>query len=315
MASKITVGTFNVENLFLRYRLLENERGARFGKKVNKQEFLEGGGSILMLGTRIEDYGPVSKSLRKLTAKVILENEPDILAVQEVENLEALKLFNRYFLKNAYPYLLVVDGNDPRQIDVGILSKFPIVSAATHQYDPPGSAPSARVFSRDCLVVDVAVSKRKTLTLFVNHFKSKIGGGEEKRERQAKRVLAIAKERFGSKLDGGDFVIVGDLNAHWDAPEVSALMNEKRLTNVLRDLVDDTDEHWTHYYKKGKLAEALDHIILSPSLTAKNSGSSVWVERRGLGTDINYYDGPRFSDLTGKEGASDHCPVFIELRL
>ena len=112
MTTKLTLGTFNVENLFLRYRLLDKEKGARFGKVVKKREFLEGGGSILMLGTRLEDYGPISKSLRKLTAKVITENAPDVLALQEVENLEALKAFNRHFLDNSYPYMLVIDGNE-----------------------------------------------------------------------------------------------------------------------------------------------------------------------------------------------------------
>ena len=66
------------------------------------------------------------------------------------------------------------------------------------------------MFSRDCLSVDVAVAKGRTLTVLVNHFKSKIGGGADKRERQAARVLEIAQARFGKKLDGGDLVVAGD---------------------------------------------------------------------------------------------------------
>lgn len=246
---KLVVGTFNVENLFLRYRLLDRERGS-FGKPIDPAGFLERGGSILMLGARLEDYGPVSKSLRKATAEVILANAPDVLALQEIENLEALKLFNRHYLKGEYPYALVIDGNDPRQIDVGVLSKLPIVSAATHQFDVVAGT-TTKVFSRDCLSVDVAVAKGRTLTVLVNHFKSKIGGGADKRERQAARVLEIAQARFGKKLDGGDLVVAGDLNAHWDAPELAALMDSPRLTSALRDHLSDPAEHWTHYYKRG----------------------------------------------------------------
>jgi endonuclease/exonuclease/phosphatase family metal-dependent hydrolase len=315
MAKTIRLGTFNVENLFLRYRLLDKEKGNRFGKAIDKAAFLKGGGSILMLGTRIENFGPVSKSLRELTAKLILANKPDILAMQEVENMEVLKRFNQYFLKNQYPYSLVIDANDPRQIDVGLLSKFPVKGAVTHQFEPPKSPITKRTFSRDCLEVDIEVAKKKSLTVFVNHFKSKIGGGEEKRKKQAQRVLAIAKERFGTKLDGGDFAIAGDLNAHWDAPELSSLMKNPHLTNVVRDFVPDAEEHWTHYYAKGKTAEALDHILLSPSLAKKNQNASVTIERRGLGKDISYYSGDRFSNLTGKEGASDHCAIFVDLRV
>lgn len=310
---KLVVGTFNVENLFLRYRLLDRERGS-FGKPIDPAGFLERGGSILMLGARLEDYGPVSKSLRKATAEVILANAPDVLALQEIENLEALKLFNRHYLKGEYPYALVIDGNDPRQIDVGVLSKLPIVSAATHQFDVVAGT-TTKVFSRDCLSVDVAVAKGRTLTVLVNHFKSKIGGGADKRERQAARVLEIAQARFGKKLDGGDLVVAGDLNAHWDAPELAALMDSPRLTSALRDHLSDPAEHWTHYYKKGKSAEALDHLLWSPSIAAKNPKPRVWVERRGLGTDIDYYEGERLHSLTGKEGASDHCALFVELKV
>ena len=314
---KITVGTFNTENLFLRYRLLDKERGSRFGKKVDKKQFEEGGGSILMLGVRLEEFGPISKAARRLTAKVIVENDPDILALQEVENLEALKLFNGYFLKQRYPYSILIDANDPRQIDVGLLSKYPILNVSTHQFEPEGAPVTERIFSRDCLVVEVDV-RGKVLTLLVNHFKSKIGGGEEKRKRQAVRVAEILKQRFGAKYDG-DFIVCGDLNAHFDAPELRSLMGAnglgaKGMVNLVPTHLDP-EEHWTHYYKKGKTAEALDHMLLSPALAARNKRPAVWIERRGLGTDIKRYTGPRFAGLTGAEGASDHCPIFAELTL
>ena len=124
---KLKIGTFNVENLFLRYRLLKNERGSRSGKPVNYDKFVKGG-HINMLGWSIEDYGPIAKSARRLTATVILKNNPDLLALQEVENIEALIQFNRKYLNNKYRYMMVIDGNDPRQIDVGVLSKFDFTS-------------------------------------------------------------------------------------------------------------------------------------------------------------------------------------------
>ncbi len=41
-----------------------------------------------------------------------------------------------------------VDPNDPRHIDVAILSRFPIVAARSYQHLKSGSQP---LFSRDCL--------------------------------------------------------------------------------------------------------------------------------------------------------------------
>jgi predicted extracellular nuclease len=313
---KVKIGTFNVENLFNRYKLLGYERGgppAARKKPVDPEKFVKEGGHINMLGWSIDDFGPISKSARRATSAAILENKPDILAIQEVENLFALLAFNGKWLKNAYTYGMVIDGNDIRQIDVGILSKYPIISLRTHRFEPDGSPPWQRTFSRDCLEVDLNIGG-KTLTVLVNHFKSKIGGGEDKREKQAKRVAEILKERFGNSLSG-NFVVAGDLNNHYDAPELQPLLGLPGLENVVKQRLPEK-EHWTHYYNKGKAAEQLDYLLISPELSEKNADSKeVHIERRGLPTDIKYYEGERFEEVKGKEGASDHCAVFISLEV
>lgn len=312
--TKLKIGTFNVENLFNRYKLLGYERGSPAKKKpVDPEKFVKEGGHINMFGWSIDDFGPISKSARRATAAVITENKPDILAIQEVENLFALLAFNQKWLKNAYPYAMVIDGNDMRQIDVGILSKYPIVNLRTHRFEPTGSSPWQRIFSRDCLEVDLGIPNGKTLTMLVNHFKSKIGGGEDKRQKQAERVAEILKERFGNSLSG-NFVVAGDLNNHYDALELQPLLRLHGLENVVKKRLPKK-EHWTHYYKKNKAAEQLDYLLLSPGLSENNPDSEVHIERRGLGTDIKYYEGERFEEVAGKEGASDHCAVFISLEV
>jgi endonuclease/exonuclease/phosphatase family metal-dependent hydrolase len=310
--TKVKIGTFNTENLFMRYRLLENVRGDRSGTPIDYDAFNQGG-HINMLGWSIDAYGPIGTSARALTAKVILENAPDVLAVQEVENLEALIQFNRKYLDNTYPYLMVIDGNDPRQIDVGVLSRFDFEAIRTHRFEPPGSPFWDRTFSRDCLEVELRIAEGRHLTLLVNHFKSQIGGGEERRKEQADRVTEILKGRFGDTLVG-NFVVLGDLNNGPDAPEFDSLMG-LGLENVVETRLP-TEEHWTHYYKAGKLAEQLDYLLLSPELGANNPDAVPHIERRGLGSDIDYYQGERFdANVTGADGASDHCPVFLELEV
>lgn len=331
---KLTIGTFNTENLFLRYYFNKRERGSQFAKPIKwkdlltpvvkaetEEEMQKKGGelalNINMLGWELENTGPVSKSARVATAKVILENLPDVLAVQEVENLEALLQFNRQFLKNAYPYAMVIDGNDMRQIDVGVLSKYDLVSIRSHRFEPKGAGPTGRIFSRDCLEVTIRPTKTAELTMLVNHFKSQIAKDEEqrlkgvaRRKAQATRVVEILQERFGKKLSG-NFVVAGDLNAGPETEEIQPLL-EAGLVNVLDRLPEE--ERWTHYYKKNKAAEQLDYLLLSPAL-AKASKGEPWIERRGLGTDINYYDGERFEQVEGKEGASDHCAIFMEVTI
>ena len=43
----------------------------------------------------------------------------DVLAVQEVEDIDTLRQFVREELKGLYPHSALIEGNDPRLIDVG----------------------------------------------------------------------------------------------------------------------------------------------------------------------------------------------------
>jgi hypothetical protein len=70
----------------------------------------------------------------------------------------------------SYPYRVVVEGNDPRRIDVAICSKLPIISTSSWRFwpDPAGG----RVFSRDLLQAEITAPDRKLLRVFVNHLRS-----------------------------------------------------------------------------------------------------------------------------------------------
>src|SRR6188768_1097493 len=85
------------------------------------------------------------------TARVIAEVNPDILVLVEVESRPAVQHFHDKvlspLLQQAYPYNMVIDGNDERGIDVGILSRYPIQRMRSHINDAKGTS---RIFSRDC---------------------------------------------------------------------------------------------------------------------------------------------------------------------
>lgn len=59
----------------------------------------------------------------------------DIVCTVEVDNRTALKNFNDPVLKDfstAYQHTMLIDGNDDRGIDVGVLSNYEIESIASH---------------------------------------------------------------------------------------------------------------------------------------------------------------------------------------
>jgi endonuclease/exonuclease/phosphatase family metal-dependent hydrolase len=308
----VRLATFNVENLFARFRFEANvdpEDAVRDGWNVNETVF------------RIQD-----EDSKRLTGLSIKETKADVIALQEVENLDTLKRFRSLYLGGgAWPYVASIDGNDPRLIDVAVLSKLPIVHVRSYQHLRSGGSV---VFSRDCLEVDVAVGDR-TLTLFVNHLKSMLDQNDpvngrrntrSKRMLQARTVKRIVTDRFGTKAGDAPFVVLGDLNDYplTDAqgkPGILSLTRWDQVDNVVERL--PVDEQWTHYFPgQGSLLEGyrqLDYVLLSRSLAAATPAVPTIV-RKGLPTGARRYTGERFEGV-GKvwPKASDHCPVVIDV--
>ncbi len=89
----------------------------------------------------------------------------DVLALQEVEDQDALDTFCQQDLAAAgidYTYRVVVEGNDPRRIDVAICSKLPITRTSSWRYWP--GPDGGRVFSRDLLHAEIAAPDGKPCT-------------------------------------------------------------------------------------------------------------------------------------------------------
>ena len=117
---------------------------------------------------------PVNEVATQMTAKVIHDVGADILAVVEAEDRTTLTRFNSQMLRAVgaeYSQIMLIDGNDERGIDVGLLTRpgHVIGSIVSHVDDLAGTD---RVFSRDCPEFQVRVGNEVVLVL-VNHLKSK----------------------------------------------------------------------------------------------------------------------------------------------
>src|SRR6476661_4520077 len=125
-----TICTFNANNLFVRYRF-----GSTFpGDMSGKSEVADAGFGYLPMNYD-SNYDIFSPKQRELAAQALSRDGqglPDVICLQEIESLLALRAFNDKYLKPKYPNALLIDSHDPRQIDVGILSRYPIVSVRSH---------------------------------------------------------------------------------------------------------------------------------------------------------------------------------------
>ncbi|WP_327387964.1 endonuclease/exonuclease/phosphatase family protein [Streptomyces sp. NBC_01207] len=309
----LRLATFNVENLFARWRFKEDvnpsDANAR-GWIVDQTHFVE-----------------LGQDDKAITGAAVREIDADVLALQEVENVDTLKHFRARALggREKYPYVAGVDGNDMRLIDVAVLSKFPITHIRSHQHLLDPATPTTGLFSRDCLEVDVQVGtglSKRTVTIYVNHFKSMIGGRNQtraKRERQSAKVMEIVTERFGQASPGDSpFVILGDLNDYMEtngdgSPGIDELVSWDQVQNVVTRL--PLEDQWTHYWAAREEYRQLDYLLPSASLATATQGAPE-IFRMGLPLRAIRYKGPRFMG-TGfdKPKASDHCPVIFDIEV
>lgn len=227
----VKVGTFNLNNLFSRFNfkahveeLPEDQRDITVTYEFTDEGdywFREFRGRLIQ---------PMPEEQRRTLAERIKAMDLDVLAVQEVEDIEALSDFNRFHLSRLYPHVALVEGNDARFIDVGVLSKLPLGGVTSWQHQVHPDDPSQRVFARDFLQVEVLNHSRsqRLFTLFNNHLTSQfVAFGEDpvaasaaKAARRRQQCETIARIVEAELRPDSPFLIVGDMN---DTPDSDAL--------------------------------------------------------------------------------------------
>lgn len=299
---EITIATFNCENLFIRFRFGQDISQAKIDNAV-KNGFIKDK-SLFQF---------ILEKERRLTASAINDTNADIIGLQEVENLDTLKSFQSQFVKK-YPFQYLIDGNDPRFIDVGVLSKYEAKLLRTHQFDKNGNS---KIFSRDCLEAEYDFNGTP-FTLFVNHFKSMLGGRAEtmnRRKVQAERVVQIIKDKFGSNPGNENFAVIGDLNDYLPSAGLQPLLGQPWLENVIKTRISNANDQWTHWYDKDNSVAQLDYILLSKRIS-NNTTAKPAIVRKGIAKKATAYTVPRYPGV-GNAGpsASDHCPVSIKIKI
>lgn len=246
------------------------------------------------------------------TARVIAEVNADVLVAVEVEDRPTLERFNAQVLdaefECRYPFAMVIDGNDARGIDVGILSRFPIERIQSHVYDMGASGTA--IFSRDCPEFDVILPNGERLIVLPNHFKSKRNGNDQqsmdRRRAQAEAAHAIA---LAALTRSAHVLIGGDLN---DTPSIGG-----PLSNLFLDGFHDVSDRPEYpadrpgTYKTGLAGNKLDYLISSPQLWA--AVTNCGIERRGSWHPNTW--APFDTVTKASEEASDHHCVWMDVQL
>lgn len=318
--------TFNVENLLSRFRFRKFEEESLVSLMDTESEEER----LLLIRTH---WNQLNHENRVFTALTIKEAAPEVICMQEVENMRSLKFFHDRYLRrtwghgfNDYKHKVLIEANDPRGIDVALMSRFKVVAAASNQEREgavvyPEGVKEERIFRRDCLEVNIK-KQNKVLTIFVCHFKSMAGGRKQTKGRRAAEAAAvreIIEERFDDPA-GALWVVVGDLNDYTETdgtPDndhgLGALIDGDFCEDTVKRIADPLDR-WTHYYAGDDSYHQIDYMLLSPALAEANPDALPMIVRNGQPHRAQRYAGERWPRVGFDEPkASDHCPVMMEL--
>jgi endonuclease/exonuclease/phosphatase family metal-dependent hydrolase len=277
-ASALTVGTYNVENYNLADRMVEGVFRQAYPKPEAEKQALR---------TAIRGFAP------------------DVLALAEMGSAPFLEELQRDLKAEGldFPHAVVLEAADADR-HVAVLSRLPFKDVRRHAKVPVKYLGESDVVKRGVLEVTIATSAGD-VTLFVVHLKSRRterpddpeGAAQRTAEAEAVRDLVLA--RFPDPAQAR-FMIAGDWNDTRNSKPVRALT--KRGDTVVGELLRATDSRgdtWTHAYRREDSYSRIDYLLVSPGLKP-------FVANKGF---ARIHDGP------GVREASDHRPVYVELKL
>jgi endonuclease/exonuclease/phosphatase family metal-dependent hydrolase len=324
--SPVTVLTWNVENLF------DDEADETDYPEYNPENGLWNGELYRVRLAR--------------TARVIRDSVrggPDIVALQEVENIEVLNdLVESGLADQGYRHI-VLHSSEGSPVNSGVLSRLPLLRTASY---PVGEAGEAAL-TRDILEVSVDCSGIP-LTLLVCHWKSRLGGAENTeplRVAAAQVVGEIRDERLVVD-DAAELLVLGALNENVDESQriggryQTALENCEPFAPVRPGTLAVTTDRCAAlssgdrrllYSPWGEAAacgdasgsrgsywydgvwETFDNFLLSPGLLDRSglTCSDFWIVPHAY---LRTPDGRPFGwRLESGEGYSDHLPLVLVL--
>jgi len=322
---KVILMTFNVENLFdtdhdegkedYTFLPLSLKKAKNYNKQCRKIKRESWKQECLNLDWSKETLSLKLKALGETVLKVNNGIGPDLIVLQEVENIKVLKQLRDEYLKPAH-YLepVLLEGGDIRGIDVALMTRLPIKGQPKlHNIYFKSINNEQKLDTRGILDVSVILpdDQKSILRILGVHFPAPFHPANL-------RVDALRALNYLEQESKNLIVAMGDMNI-----PVEESKSNKEIQKELQQWIV-ADEYCKHckgtaYYPPKKSWSFLDKILVSKKFLDKKSKwkwneKSVRVEN-GYLEQIKKDGTPNsFDSKTGK-GVSDHCPLSIELEM
>lgn len=240
---------------------------------------------------------------------------PTLIGVQEVEKeLLLIELSDRLIPKCGFTYAVShLDAPDSRGSDLALLSdqrRVDVLTISQHQscsvletgvFDPSIKCQNGEepLFSRPPLLVNVDIDGQ-SLSIFINHFKSKRGGELEtapRRLAQAQHLLELVSATMTPDKDT-TIVVLGDFN-DYDKSSVMEILLE---SGSLIDGLERVPESERYSYIFDGASQLVDWILVTPWLKDRIVSANIF----HINADYPYQLGLSLNDDEIHLRSSDH---------
>lgn len=327
--NEISVMSFNVENLFDTTHDKDREDYTYMPVAVKKaspeiqKACVDGNKDGKRRGECLNNdwtEEKLDKKLKNLTEVVLAVDGkgPDVLMLIEVENENVLNIWNNNYLHKAgYKSVVLIEGPDKRGIDVGLMSRFPVVGKPVLHpipWEPKNDEDKEWMFrSRNILEVNLKAPNGDQLTVFVAHFPSQ-ANPTYWREQASKFLAKLVLDK------GPDAMVVaaGDLNiTHEEEEKQHYFRDIMGKAGAISHFVGCKDCNGTHNYRGSW--SFLDAQIYSKALLSEGTGS--YQMEPGTIDVIRYSPVhlkkgkyPNRWDNDRETGVADHFPMYVRLK-
>ena len=229
---------------------------------------------------------------------------PDILALQEVENINILKQL--FILLEPYGYidLELLESKDYRGIDTAIISKFKIIDSTLHYIKFSGEFEDKD--TRPILDSTILINEKK-IKVYNVHFPA---GYHD----VSMRIDSLNKLKKLLQMHKMPTVALGDFNVNTEEDsELFIYKDQEDLWDVAHS-IGCADCKGTYYYSYGKSWSFLDTIFVSKQRNISYDTDSIKLHI----TEHNAYKDsgkPIRFNAKSKTGVSDHLPMVARIKI
>lgn len=231
----------------------------------NDEDFLPGS----KVAWTAERYRHKLHQIARVLSAIDSANLPAVIGLAEIENKTVLEdLIRMPELQQGGYQPILVEGHDPRGIDVAALYRPGILSLAGYK-----SLPSAASFhTRSVLYIKIFNARSDTFHVFINHWKSREGSAEKTEPKRVENATLL--KHYVDSVQHSDpqarIILMGDFNDEPVNKSISEVLKAQKVEKRIKpaNLYNLTYERYlkgegTLFYKDWDL---FDQIIVTGNL-------------------------------------------------